>query len=136
MKNISPVYGLYRRKITDFKIWSDNSDKIAKNEALMALRKKSNQNKYRNIRKDESVAGSPEEIYLMKELDSKYERILFSLPEKCRVIFCMSRIEKMTYQQIADALGLSIKTIETQIGRALSVFRKELSRIYPEYFKK
>lgn len=109
---------------------------IAKNEALMALRKKSNQDRYRNKQEDEPLTGSPEDIYLANELNSKYDIILFSLPEKCRVIFCMSRIEKMTYQEIADTLSLSIKTVETQIGRALTIFRKKLSQNYPDYFKK
>lgn len=108
---------------------------ITKNEALMALRKRSNRDKYRN-EQDELLTASPEDIYLTKELNCQYNEILFSLPERCRVIFCMSRIEKMTYQEIADALSLSIKTIETQIGRALTIFRRKLSNYYPNYFKK
>ena len=70
------------------------------------------------------------------ELEEQIHKVIDSLPERCRVIFCMSRIEKMTYQEIADSLSLSIKTVETQIGRALTIFRKKLSHSYPNYLKK
>jgi RNA polymerase sigma-70 factor (ECF subfamily) len=39
----------------------------------------------------------------------------------------MSRFEGKKYKEIADELSISVKTVETQIGRALSVFRKALS---------
>ncbi len=50
-----------------------------------------------------------------------------SLPEKCRMVFSMSRFESMTYQEIASALDISIKTVENQISKALKILRKDLS---------
>jgi RNA polymerase sigma-70 factor (ECF subfamily) len=54
------------------------------------------------------------------------------LPPKCREVFMLSRLSGQTYQQIADSLGISVKTVENQIGKAikiLKVFAKE-NRVY------
>ena len=45
------------------------------------------------------------------------------LPDRCRIIFCMSRFEEKTHKEIAQALGISTKTIETQMTRALRSLR-------------
>ena len=47
-----------------------------------------------------------------------------SLPDKCRVIFGLSRFEELSYKEIADELGISIKTVENQISKALKLVRK------------
>ena len=49
------------------------------------------------------------------------------LPEKCRIVFAMSRFEEMSYREIAESLGISIKTVENQISKALRHLRKELA---------
>jgi RNA polymerase sigma-70 factor (ECF subfamily) len=48
------------------------------------------------------------------------------LPEKCRNIFILSRIEGKTNAEIADILSLSIRTVENQIYRALKILKKYL----------
>jgi RNA polymerase sigma-70 factor (ECF subfamily) len=48
------------------------------------------------------------------------------LPEKCRRIFLLSRFEGMSNREIAELLGLSVRTVEHQINRALKVLRKQL----------
>ncbi|MCT4643675.1 MAG: sigma-70 family RNA polymerase sigma factor, partial [Carboxylicivirga sp.] len=64
---------------------------------------------------------------LNQELEQLVNSTLENLPLKCRQIFIMSRFEGKKYKEIADELSISVKTVETQIGRALSVFRKALS---------
>ena len=68
------------------------------------------------------------------ELESRIERAVSKLPEQCQVVFRMSRFEELKYQEIADQLGLSIKTIENQIGKALRIMRKELADYLPVVF--
>lgn len=46
------------------------------------------------------------------------------LPPQCAVVFKMSRFGKMTYQQIATELGISVKTVENQVGKALRIMRE------------
>ena len=50
------------------------------------------------------------------------------LPPKCREIFLLSREEGLEYQEIADFLGVSVKTVETQIGIALRKLRKAVQK--------
>ena len=51
-----------------------------------------------------------------------------SLPEKCRIVFSMSRFEEMTYAMIAKELGISIKTVENQISKALKYLRNNIKK--------
>ncbi|MGI4863324.1 MAG: RNA polymerase sigma-70 factor [Janthinobacterium lividum] len=54
---------------------------------------------------------------------------LARLPPQCRVVFELSRYEEMSYQQIAEALEISPKTVENQMGKALRIMRRELAGI-------
>jgi RNA polymerase sigma-70 factor (ECF subfamily) len=66
-----------------------------------------------------------------KELMIKLNQALESLPEQCRKIFEMSRFQQLKYQEIADQLNLSIKTIENQMGKALKILRSALKDYLP-----
>lgn len=74
---------------------------------------------------------SATEIMDKVELENRIADALEKLPEQCRLIFKMSRFEELKYQEIADKLGLSIKTIENQIGKALRIMRVELADYLP-----
>lgn len=56
----------------------------------------------------------------MDEYKTKLENAIDALPEGQREVFLMNRIEKMTYAQIAEALGVSQKAIEKRMSKALS----------------
>ena len=51
------------------------------------------------------------------------EQALSLLPAQCLAIFKLSRFGKLTYQQIADELGISVRTVENQVGKALRIMR-------------
>lgn len=51
------------------------------------------------------------------------KQALALLPPQCLVIFKLSRFGNLTYQQIADELGISVKTVENQMGKALRIMR-------------
>ena len=51
------------------------------------------------------------------------------LPPQCRLVFELSRYEELSYQQIAEALNLSPKTVDNQMGRALRILRRELAGV-------
>jgi RNA polymerase sigma-70 factor (ECF subfamily) len=53
-------------------------------------------------------------------------RWIGELPERRREVFELSRYEHLTYQEIADRLGISVKTVETQMSRALRHLRERL----------
>lgn len=60
------------------------------------------------------------------ELEKKIYDAIDELPPQCQKIFKLSRFEGLKYQEIADHLGLSIKTVEVQMGKALRVLREKL----------
>lgn len=68
---------------------------------------------------------------MLSELEQQINKALSELPEQCRTIFQMSRFEELKYQEIADKLGLSIKTVENQIGKALKILRVKLADYLP-----
>jgi RNA polymerase sigma-70 factor (family 1) len=51
------------------------------------------------------------------------DKALATLPPQCLAIFKMSRFGQLTYQQIAGELGISVKTVENQMGKALKIMR-------------
>ena len=77
------------------------------------------------------MVGDEPYILIEKELQEKVVEIMDSLPEKCRLVFRMSRIDGLKNQEIADQLGLSIKTVEKHISKALSVYREKFSGYLP-----
>lgn len=77
--------------------------------------------------KDSELAENPAEILQYKELQEKIAGILDKLPERCGQIFYMNRFEGLKYQEIAEKLSVSVKTVEANMGKALKAFRKELT---------
>jgi len=67
------------------------------------------------------------ESVLYHELQTKVDEAISSLPARCKEIFQLSRNEGMKYHEIAQKLGISVKTVETDMSRALQSLRKELS---------
>ncbi len=61
------------------------------------------------------------------ELGTAVARAVAELPERCRLIFTMSREQDLSYAEISRVLGISVKTVETQIGRALKALRSRLA---------
>ncbi|MEO7966836.1 MAG: sigma-70 family RNA polymerase sigma factor, partial [Gemmatimonadaceae bacterium] len=53
------------------------------------------------------------------------------LPERSRVVFEMSRAQGLKYSEIADALGISIKTVEAHMGKALRHLRERMAHWLP-----
>jgi RNA polymerase sigma-70 factor (ECF subfamily) len=68
----------------------------------------------------------PAKKVMTGELEKKIHTALNELPEQCRTIFQMSRFDELKYREIADKLGISVKTVENQMGKALKLLRQKL----------
>ena len=64
--------------------------------------------------------------FLEIDLIEKINQCIAALPERRREIFILSREQGLKYREIADNLGISIKTVETQMGHALKELREKL----------
>ncbi|GAB5539506.1 MAG: RNA polymerase sigma-70 factor [Salibacteraceae bacterium] len=62
----------------------------------------------------------------VEEFNVQVRNAIQALPKQCRKIFLMSRLQEKKYQEIADELSLSVKTVENQMGKALKQLRMEL----------
>lgn len=62
----------------------------------------------------------------LSELQKELQFALNALPEQCRIIFQMSRFEELKYKEIAERLGISVKTVENQMSKALKILRLKL----------
>jgi RNA polymerase sigma-70 factor, ECF subfamily len=67
----------------------------------------------------------------LKELRQKIDAALNELPEQCRTVFQLSRFEGLKYRMIADELGISVKTVENHMGKALKLLRTKLAEFLP-----
>ncbi len=61
------------------------------------------------------------------ELQREIELAINLLPEKCRQVFELSRNEDLKYSEIAERMNISVKTVEAQMSKALSVLRTHLA---------
>lgn len=66
------------------------------------------------------------EIEKLKLLEQIYVSIR-QLPPKCADVFILSKVNGLTYAQIADRMNISVKTVENQMGKALKKLRESLS---------
>jgi RNA polymerase sigma-70 factor, ECF subfamily len=69
---------------------------------------------------------TPVEEVVFNEFYDRVETYINDLPRQCQLIFRMSREEGLRYREIADQLNISIKTVETQMGRALKTLRERV----------
>ena len=66
-----------------------------------------------------------------EELAAALKEAMGALPERCREVFELSRVQGLRYAEIAAVLGISIKTVEGQMGRALRILRERLAPWLP-----
>lgn len=108
--------------------WQSYLYKSVYNNAMMYIRKHNKEillgdNSLLNI---VSETDDPSKEIEYKGLKKDVEITLKKLPEKTQNIFRMSRFEGMKYQEIANKLEISIKTVEANMGKALKAFRISL----------
>jgi RNA polymerase sigma-70 factor, ECF subfamily len=126
-----------------FKIWNNRKRILISSSAKSYLYASIRNISFDHLRKEKHAvwvdleqAGAitcdqynPQEQSEFEELQIKIENAIAKLPKKCRLIFQLSRDHSMKYNEIAETLKLSVKTVETQMGRALKSLRKSLQGI-------
>ncbi|MCB0661920.1 MAG: RNA polymerase sigma-70 factor [Saprospiraceae bacterium] len=86
-----------------------------------------------NFASDEQLpslsTGDPKAQQKMEaeEMEEKITNLIDQLPQRCRVIFILSRYEELSYREIAEKLEISDKTVENQISKALKFLRENLA---------
>ncbi len=70
-------------------------------------------------------------LYNETELRQALDNAISKLPERCREVFVLSRFENLKNKEIAEKLGITEKTVENQINKALRVLKTELKDFLP-----
>lgn len=120
--------------------WEDR-ESLRINTSLKSYLLKSVQNKYidwfrhnkviqahneHTIEKQTQYALNTDSYLLFSELNEQIEKALNLLPEQVSEAFRMNRNKGLKYHEIADILGVSVRTIEVRIGKALHLLRHYL----------
>jgi RNA polymerase sigma-70 factor (ECF subfamily) len=99
-----------------------------------------NQIRHANVQKraephligEESIAAAGASGLVANELGDAINAAVAELPPACREVFRLSREQGLRYAEIAETLGISIKTVESQMGKALKHLRTRLAAWLPE----
>ncbi|HEV7351080.1 RNA polymerase sigma-70 factor [Telluribacter sp.] len=75
---------------------------------------------------ESSRSQRPDHITQFEEVLTRVEVLVESLPPQCRKVFLMNRFEGFKYKDIADELGISVKTVEVHMHKALTTMRQGL----------
>ncbi len=78
------------------------------------------------VAQNRTELNSPQFVLEEKEFESKLNSVIQSLPEGCREVFLMNRIDKLKYEEIANRLGLSVKAIEKRMSKAIGIIKEQL----------
>jgi len=100
-------------------------------EHLKVLRKYREQAMYMINNSDlfQPQADCPLSMLISQETVSEIELAIDDLPEQCREVFLLTRLEGLSYQEVAEKLGVSINTVRTQINRAMTKLHKSLGKL-------
>lgn len=127
-----------------YKLWK-NKDRIMLHQSLVAYLYKAvyhdclNHLKHQKVKDtykvdvtaNEPIVNDATDTAKLRQLQQHLQIALNELPEQCRAIFQMSRFEELKYLEIANRLGISIKTVENQMGKALKILRCKLADYLP-----
>lgn len=77
------------------------------------------------------LSPSADAAMLEHELFDQIAAAINKLPEKCRIVFTMSREEGKSHKEIAEALDISTKTVEAHMNKAMKDLKNNLGVLYP-----
>lgn len=107
--------------------------RIVRNACLNALKHEKVRDEH--ARHAMSTGGTRHEAVMQSVVGAELEReihtAMTALPEQCRLVFQLSRFEELKYQEIANQLNISVKTVENHMGKALKIMRTQLKDYLP-----
>lgn len=86
--------------------------------------------KYEELYRIDFVGDEPY-VLIEQELKQKIEKTINNLPDRCREVFILSRINGLKNKEIAEQLNINIKNVERHLSRALQAFRENFTEELP-----
>lgn len=99
--------------------------KAAKNNALDHIRKHKHETRVEDAFFDDiSAEGSFSKDSIESIQLILVKKAIQTLPPRCREVFTLQKMSGMTYKEIAEDMGISVKTVENQMIKALAMIRE------------
>lgn len=120
-----------RKKLSQIKQFDKYLYAITRNKALYYLRREGKV-VLTGLEQASNMLSNdinPEYLAIDEELTVSFKKAVEELPERCRLIFLMSREEKLKYKEIAEILCISEKTVNAQMVLAIKKLTKRLEKI-------
>lgn len=99
--------------------------------ALNDLRYHQTKNFHHPLTDDEFLhTDTPDSQLEEIEFQSALQKAVEDLPERPRLVFVLSRVDELSYKEIAQQLSISVKTVESHMGKALKLLRESMARFF------
>jgi RNA polymerase sigma-70 factor (ECF subfamily) len=118
-----------RRQSSDIQVLSCYLFKAVRYQVLKELRNGKLHDRHLKLLEKIQFANQTEESIDYAALEDMLQKVVDQLSPRCREIFVLSRFEYLTHKEISSRLNISTKTVEAQIGKALSFLRTRLQEI-------
>lgn len=89
--------------------------------------------KFENINFAVSAEDIPSESMILNEMEETIENAVNLLPTQQQTVFKLKRYEGKKNREIAEEMGLSIKTVEMHLSKAMVTLRTNLKEYLPEF---
>jgi len=110
--------------------------RCAKNKSLNYIRNEKTKldirNRFANFNKENTEM--PDSVMDANQLRELINTAIDNLPERCRDVYILGKERSMSYKEISEELGISVKTVEVQMGKALKKLREQLKPYYRDIF--
>lgn len=118
-----------RSTLPDVRSIEDYCFILVKNASLNFLEKESRHvaTGSDSLPEPQEQSNSPEESLISEELFARYVKALDRLPERCREVFIRVREEKQSYAQVSGELGISTKTVDAQLQKAVTRLKEMIA---------
>jgi RNA polymerase sigma-70 factor (ECF subfamily) len=88
------------------------------------------ESKYEELYRIDFIGNEPY-VLIEEEIKNKIDSTIRNLPERCREVFILSRMQGLKNREIAEKLNISIKNVERHLSRASQSFRENFSGELP-----
>jgi len=118
-----------RNELQDQKVFKSFLFKLAYNVSIDQFRKRAKDQKYEQfvIHQAQRYYIDPANVLEYEQLKEQVEKAIEELPKKRKQVYRMSRLEGLSYKEIAHSKQITIKTVENHINLAQRYIRKQLS---------
>jgi len=115
-----------RRHTSNIQQLSNYLCRAIKFQVLKHLRSGKIQERHLRLIQNVQFVNQTEDTLNFQELEEQLKKAVEALPPRCREVFLLSRYESLSHKEISARLNISTKTVEAQIGKALSILRAKL----------